>query len=189
MFPISSEIPMWATAPIIEVRTVSRAQVKVRADGILGERQDFYFSGSNLWEHEGRQVRVAFDPLCPDDGATILEAKVPKVIGRATCTSAVGGGTLGESISATQRARSMVRLEYRSLGVDHSSRKAVAKNSETRISLTMPAAAAEPTCQPASREPMPVAATPRREAGTPVADISQSLRRHASRIQTAEVHW
>lgn len=107
------EVPVWASAPELERRTVLRGRVRVTATGPMGVRVPFYFTGPELWALNGKVVRVAFDPLQVEEGATILDARRPVVLGRAECVSAGAGISLADASATMRVARSLMRREYR----------------------------------------------------------------------------
>lgn len=107
-----AEVPEWTTAPVLVVRTATRGQVVASAVSPDGESLRHTFCAPELTEWRGRQVRVAFDPFCLDAGATIIEAKRPRVICQASFTGAGAGRAATDAVKAL---RDSVRRELRVL--------------------------------------------------------------------------
>lgn len=71
--PLSRELGYLAS-PVVETRKVRRMQIEVTAEGAFGLRQKYYFGHEDLYQYEGRDVRVYFDPLgeMPVKAAVVL---------------------------------------------------------------------------------------------------------------------
>lgn len=109
--PVVDDVPEWVTAPVLEKRTVRRGTVVVTAAGTEGERARHVFCAPELVGHDGRVVRVAFDPFFLDGGATVVEADRPRVICQGTFTGAQSKG----AVDAVKALRDSVRREMRVL--------------------------------------------------------------------------
>jgi hypothetical protein len=58
-----AEKALWMhAAPVVEERSVRRGMVQVTCPSPYGESFTYHFAEENLWNFEGRQVRVYFDP-------------------------------------------------------------------------------------------------------------------------------
>jgi hypothetical protein len=108
----ADQVPEWTTAPVLERRTVLRGQVRVTAAGPEGESCAHQFCAPELVGWEGQTVRVAFDPFLVEAGATIVEARAPRVICQATFTGARAGRA---AVDAVKAVRDSVRRELRVL--------------------------------------------------------------------------
>jgi len=109
------DVPTWTTAPVLEVRVVRRGQVSVTADGPCGESLKFVFCSPALLEWEGREVRVAFDPLLEGAGAEVVERSRPRVICVAQPVSGAAGVGLSDAAAEARAMRDFMRREYRCL--------------------------------------------------------------------------
>ena len=109
--PVLAPEKLWLAAPVMEKRKVTRSGVSVTATGPLGLRMIYTFTGSCLWEWEGREVEVYFDPL----GAWPLSATIAKpgtavALGTAECSNPYHQGGNPDAARST---REIMRREYR----------------------------------------------------------------------------
>lgn len=117
-----ADAPRWATAPVLVRRTARRGQVVATAAGPEGESMAFNFCAPELVPMNGRAVRVAFDPWCPTEGATILEATRAKVL----CIAAYTGAAAGRAgVDAVKALRAGVRRDLRILLPEQPTRREV----------------------------------------------------------------
>ncbi len=103
----------WMVSPVSAKRRVSRNGISVAADGPGGLRMKYQFTGPDLWEWEGKDVEIYFDPLSewPLE-ATVCKPGTAVVIARATCSNPYHEG--GDP-DAAKRLRETMRAEYRVL--------------------------------------------------------------------------
>jgi hypothetical protein len=112
--PIMPADQLWLAAPVMERRKVTRHGVIATATGPLGLRMRYQFTGPCLWEWEGRDVELYFDPL----GAWPLTATIAKpgttvILGTAECSNPYYEGGIGSD--AAKNLREVMRREYRYL--------------------------------------------------------------------------
>jgi len=185
---------LWIAAPVLEERTVRRGMVTVTAFGPLGQKTPFHFSSPDLWSYQGKQVRVAFDPLQSPCIATIAHATKEQVLCEAVDVDPFAQGDTSTEVSTARALRALMRREYRVLLPDksgaqritvaESERRATDHMMEVRRGGNAPAEevpvggpSVGTRTAPLERGTLP-APTPR----TTRADLSQSLRRRAANI-------
>jgi hypothetical protein len=59
-------------APVMEQRKVRRGMITLTCQSPFGESFQYHFAEENLWQYEGRKVRIYFDPWQADLSAEVL---------------------------------------------------------------------------------------------------------------------
>ena len=109
--PVMAPEKIWLAAPVMEKRKVVRGTVSVRCTGPMGLKMTYSFTGGGLWEWEGRDVEVYFDPLAEWPlKATIAKPGTAVAIGQAECSNPYHEGG---NPDAAKRLREVMRREYR----------------------------------------------------------------------------
>ena len=107
---------LWLAAPVARDITVRRLGVlRLREVGPHGIPMDWVFTADWLHEHEGRQVRVFFDPL--EDWPVTAAVALPgsrKLLGTAVCLNPFGEARDAATEMVGAVRRSMMR-EYRAI--------------------------------------------------------------------------
>ena len=110
--PLMDASKLWLASPVMEKRKVTRNGVAIKATGPLGIPMLYQFTGPCLWEWEGREVEVYFDPLAEWPlTATIAKPGTAVVLGSAECSNPYHEGGVGPD--ASKRLRDVMRREYR----------------------------------------------------------------------------
>ena len=112
--PVMSGENLWLAAPVMEKRKVTRNGVVVAATGPLGLKMRYQFTGPCLWEWEGKDVEIYFDPLgeWPIHGIVALPGK-SQALGRVECCNPYYEGGSGAEVAKS--LREVMRREYRLL--------------------------------------------------------------------------
>jgi hypothetical protein len=112
--PPVEEVAMWLAAPVMERRKVRRGMVHVKTTGPMGLKMDYAFTGPCLFEWEGREVEIYFDPLAdwPLQGVVTRPGKAV-ALGTVDCANPYHEGGIGHE--ACKNLREVVRREYRVL--------------------------------------------------------------------------
>lgn len=123
--PVISGEALWLAAPCMEKRMVSRNGVIATATGPLGLRMRYHFTGPCLWEWEGKQVEIYFDPLAawPITAVCCLPGKTTP-LGKLDCANPYADG--GQGAEVARSLREVMRREYRYLwsGGEHLAKSA-----------------------------------------------------------------
>jgi len=150
--PVMSGEKLWLAAPVMEKRRVSRNGITVRATGPMGLKMDYQFTGPCLWEWEGKDVEVYFDPLSewPIFGEVTRPGSAVS-LGQVECCNPYCDNGRGADVAKS--LREVMRREYRLLwsGGKHfekSARETVLRGTESVIEIFSRSG----TDQPAERE-------------------------------------
>ena len=109
--PVLAPEKLWLAAPVMEKRKVSRSSVSVTTTGPMGMRMIYTFTAAVLWEWEGREVEIYFDPLAEWPlHATIAKVGTAVSIGTAECCNPYHQGG---NPDAARASREISRREYR----------------------------------------------------------------------------
>lgn len=112
--PVLEGDKLWLAAPVMEKRRVTRNGISVKATGPLGLKLTYQFTGNCLWEWEGKDVEVYFDPLgeWPLHGIVTLPGRAT-ALGRVECGNPYYEGGRGAEVAKS--LREVMRREYRLL--------------------------------------------------------------------------
>lgn len=112
--PLLDPEKLWMAAPVMEKRRVSRNGVIATATGPLGLKMRYQFTGPCLWEWEGKDVEIYFDPLgeWPIHGIVARPGSATP-LGRVECQNPYHEG--GTGADAAKNLREVMRSEYRCL--------------------------------------------------------------------------
>jgi hypothetical protein len=112
--PVLEGDKLWLAAPVMAKRKVTRHGVIASATGPLGLKMRYQFTGPCLWEWEGKDVEVYFDPLgeWPIHGI-VARPGTATALGRVECCNPYYEGGRGAEVAKS--LREVMRREYRLL--------------------------------------------------------------------------